>query len=111
MASDPLDADLRLVADRHRRQVIEHLRRDDDGRTTFEALVDHLHERGPHGTGDHVLDREQLSIRLQHTLLPTLSDHGVVEFDHRSGAVRYHPDEEVEALLDALPRDVSVSTT
>lgn len=108
MASDPLDSDLRLVADRQRRQVIDHLRRDSDGRTPFEELVDHLHEPGAR-TEDPVVEKEQLAIRPQHSLLPKLSDHGVVEFDHRSGSVRYRPDEQVEALLDSLPRDVALS--
>jgi hypothetical protein len=39
-----------------------------------------------------------------------LIDHGVVEFEHRSGAVRYHPDEQVETVLDSLIEEPSLPT-
>lgn len=110
MTSDPLDSHLHLVADRDRRLVLECLCRDDDGQRTFEELVDHLHERDPESS-DERRDREGVAIRLQHSLLPKLADHGVVEFDHRSGSVRYQPDESVEALLDMIAQDASVSKT
>jgi len=109
MANDSLDACLNLVADRRRRRVIRQLRRE-GGTTTFDDLVDRLHDGGLLTDDDRHRDRERLAIQLQHTHLPKLADHGVVEYDHRSGIVRYQPDERIEAVLDSLSVDVSLSS-
>ena len=108
MTNDSLDECLRLVADRHRRRVIYHLRHEANGTTTFEDLVDQVHRHASGGKNGPPPDREALAIRLQHSHLPKLADHGVVDYDHRSGAVRYYPDEQVEAVLDSLSEDVSL---
>jgi DNA-binding transcriptional ArsR family regulator len=104
------DALLSLVADRHRRQALQQLRKDTDGETTIDDLIDRL-------LGDDSLanattvDREQLAIELYHAHLPRLADHGVVEFDPESRAVRYQPDEQIETFLDSLPDELSVART
>jgi hypothetical protein len=108
MTNHSLDACLRLVADRHRRRVIHHLRRGADGATTFDALVDRMHGRAPDAKNGPPRDREDLATRLHHNHLPRLAEYGVVEFDHRSGVVRYHSDEQVETVLDSLPDAVSL---
>jgi DNA-binding transcriptional ArsR family regulator len=102
------DAYLRLLADQHRRLILRYLRSEADGTTTFADLVARLGggDRAP--GSDRPRDPERIAIQLEHTHLPTLADHGVVEYDRRSGAVRYQSDEQVEALLDSLPEDVSV---
>lgn len=92
-----LDEYLRLVAHRHRRGVIRELRRSADNTTTFEELINRLHQE------ESETDRAALVIELRHTHLPKLADHELLEYDRRSGAVRYQPDERVETLLDALP--------
>jgi hypothetical protein len=102
-----LDACLRLVADPHRRRVIHYLRHEATGVTTIEDLADQIHRRAPDAKDDPPRDREALAIQLQHTHLPKLADHGVVEFEHTTGAVRYHPDAQVETVLDSLPGEVS----
>ena len=107
MMSHNLDACLQLVADRHRRQVLHHLRREANGTTTFGDLVDQVHSSVPDSKNGPLQDREELAIQLQHTHLPKLAEHGVVEFEHRSGTVRYQPDEQVETVLDSLPGEVS----
>jgi hypothetical protein len=107
MTNHSLDACLRLVADRHRRRIIHHLRHEATGTTTFEDLVDRMHRRAPDAKDGPPQDREALAIQLHHSHLPQLADHGVVEFDHRTGVVRYHPDERVETVLDSLPEEVS----
>lgn len=108
MTSHDLDVCLQLVADRHRRRIIHHLRREANGTTTFEDLVDQLHSSGSDSKNGSLRDREQLAIQLHHTHLPKLAEHGVVEFEPRSEAVRYHPDEQVETVLDSLPGEVSL---
>ncbi|MFC7021078.1 MULTISPECIES: DUF7344 domain-containing protein [Haloarcula] len=107
MTNHDLDRCLRIVADQHRRQIIHHLRHEAGGNTTFDDLVEQLFTRASDAKNGPLHDREVLAIQLQHTHLPKLADHGVVDFDHRTGAVRYHPDERVETVLDSLPGDVS----
>ena len=108
MTNHDLDRCLRLVADRHRRRIIHHLRQEANGTTTFENLVDKLHGRAPNAKNGSLQDREEFAIQFHHTHLPKLADHGVVDFEHRTGVVRYHPDEQVEAVLDSLPEEVAL---
>jgi hypothetical protein len=108
MTNRNLDACLRLVADRHRRRVIQHLRQQADRATTLDDLVDQMHGRASDAKDGPPQDREALAIQLHHTHLPQLADHGVVEFEHTTGAVRYQPDEQVETVLDSLPEEVSL---
>jgi hypothetical protein len=81
----------------------------DGGRSS--ASCDTRPTRSSKGTvtgDDQLRDREQLAVQLQHTHLPKLADHGVVEYERRSGAVRYRPSEPVERVLDTLPGEVSI---
>lgn len=100
-----LDAALSLVADRQRRRVIRRLRTDSDGETTFEELVDDLHDADATESLPADTDREGLEIRLIHSHLPKLADHGLIEHRRDEGVIRYRPDERVEAVLDALPTE------
>lgn len=109
MTNHRLDTCLHLVADRHRRRVINHLRHETDGTATFDTLVDQVHSRASDTKDGPPRGREALAIQLHHTHLPKLAAHGVVEFDPRSGAVRYRSDEQVESVLDSLPGEVSLA--
>lgn len=108
MTNQSLDACLHLVADRHRRRIVHHLRHEANGTTTVDDLVDQFHSSGSDSKNGPLQDREELAIQLHHTHLPKLAEHGVVEFEHRSEAIRYHPDEQVETVLDSLPGEVSL---
>lgn len=110
MTDHSLDACLQLVADRHRRRVIHHLRHEASGTATFEDLVDQVYRQDSGCESGSPRDRRELVIQLQHVHLPKLTQHGLVEFDRRSGTVRYLPDERVESVLDSLSGDVSVPT-
>jgi hypothetical protein len=72
MTTHDLDACLQLVADRHRRRIIDHLRHETDGTTTFDDLVDRIHGRAADSTTTPTRDREELAIQLHHTHLPKL---------------------------------------
>lgn len=109
MAESPPDESLRLVADRSRRRVLEHLRYEATGRTTLDDLVDRLLSSGSVSVGDRRADRKTLALQLYHVHLPKLDDHGVVEFDPDSGTVQYAADERFEAFLDSIPGGVSVA--
>lgn len=107
MTERSLDAHLQLVADRHRRQVIQHLRHEANGNTTIDGLVDRLHNGGL-DADNRSTDREQLAIQLYHTHLPKLADHGVIEFEPENGTIRYQPDVQFETVLDSLPDEQPV---
>jgi len=104
-----LDACLNLVADRRRRRLIQQLRHNGNGETTIDDLVDRLNgvEQAP--TEDQPPDREELAIQVRHAHLPKLADHGVIEYDSERGTVQYQPDEQVEAVLDSLPGEVTTA--
>ena len=108
MTGAHFDARLRLVADHRRRRVIQHLRREANGETSIDALVDRLYEDSATDT-DRRVDREQFTIQLYHVHLPKLAEHGVVEYDPERGTIQYRPDEQTEAVLDSLPDGVSVA--
>jgi hypothetical protein len=102
-----LDTCLRLVADEHRRDLIEHLRHETSEQTTIDELVTQLQQRQPISNHERSSSRERLVIQLFHTHLPKLSDHDVIEYDSETGTVRYQPHEQIEAILDSLPEEVS----
>ena len=108
MTTHSLDECLQLVADQHRRRVIHHLRHEADGTTTVDDLVEQIHRRASDSKHGPLQERKELAIQLHHTHLPKLADHGVVEFEQTTGAVRYNPDEQVETVIDSLPGDVSL---
>jgi DNA-binding transcriptional ArsR family regulator len=107
MNGDSLDACLGLVADRHRRRLLEHIRHEGDGEVRIDHLVDHLSRAEPAAAGDRRPSRDQLAIQLNHVHLPKLADHGVVEHDRERGTIEYRPDEQLEAVLDGLPEELS----
>lgn len=107
MSDHSLDACLQLVADRRRRRIIDQLRDEAGGRATFDDLVDRLHDAEP--TDGDGTDRERLAVRLHHTDLPKLADHGIVAYDRDTGVVEYRSSDRIEAVLDALPEDTPVA--
>lgn len=108
MTTRSLEALLGLVADRHRRRTIQQLRKEADGETTLDDLVDRLLGDASF-TDENTIAREQLANQLYHAHLPKLADYGVVEFDPETRAVRYQPDEQIETVLDSLPDELSVA--
>lgn len=103
-----LDAGLDLVADWHRRVVLDHLRQQADGTVRVADLVEEAYRRGNPEDGS-PRSREAIAIQLEHTHLPKLADAGVVKYERRSGLVRYESNEQVEALLDSLPGENPVA--
>lgn len=101
VSTPSLDVTLQLVADPHRRQVLQYLRDVPDGQTTLDHLVDQVTAGGPSTRSDRP-NRDELALLLHHLHLPRLADHGVVAFDPDRGVVRYRADERIERVLDAL---------
>lgn len=105
MNGDSLDGCLELVADRHRRRIIQHLRNVTEREVLIDALVDCLHDGRPISAADRRA-RTQTAIQLHHDHLPTLEYHGVIEYEADREVVRYRSDEVVESILDSLQDDV-----
>jgi hypothetical protein len=100
-----LDECLRVVADSHRREILNQLRVSPDGKTTRDELIDVLLRAASDSEVDQRRRRKQLTIQLHHTHLPKLANYGVVDYDDDSGTVEYQPDDRMEAVLDSLPEE------
>ena len=109
MNDDSFDACLALVANRRRRRLLEQLRHTENGEMPIDDLVDQLHQADPDFAGERQMDRNQLTVELNHCHLPKLSDHGIVEHDQDRGTIEYRPDEQTEAVLDGLPEEPSLT--
>lgn len=94
---------LELLAGRRRRYVLYYLMNAPDDSVDLEELVDRVrdYEREAEGSvpDEH---RHRVATSLHHCELPKLVDHGVVDYDPRSGTVRYHGDRTCEQLLTSL---------
>jgi len=81
---EKLDALFEILADAQRRRILAHLDERDDDVATVADLRDALAD-GDASTGE----RERIAIRLHHAHVPKLAAAGLVEYDDRSGMVRY----------------------
>ncbi|UPV76452.1 hypothetical protein M0R89_20025 (plasmid) [Halorussus limi] len=97
--SDSVDRSMSLLASKERREVIGYFDRNDVESATIEVLTDHLEGTKVETDGGTPSTRAAKA-KLHHVHLPKLEAHGVVEYDARSGEVRYRPDERVEAILE-----------
>jgi len=77
------DTVLHLLADERRRSVLNHLMENGEKAVEIEDLVA--------ATTDTEESSEQVSIELHHVHLPRLAEEGIIDFDARSGSVRYRP--------------------
>lgn len=84
-----LDRVLDAISHRRRRFVLYCLREDEprDFDTVVEAVVEYEAQQ----TIDHVCEtvRDRVRANLYHMHLPKLADRKIIEYDERSGAVRY----------------------
>jgi hypothetical protein len=76
-----------------RRAVLCTLTEEGEEVTTLDALVDRLDETMAGG-------EDRLRIELHHVHLPKLSTFDVLEFDYRSGDVRFHPESPVSRVFE-----------
>jgi hypothetical protein len=98
MRSQAVDGILQVLADRYRRSVVRYLAEESDGVTSAGEIADHLASEGE-------MPHEDALINLDHVILPTLSDRGIVEYDADTEEVRYQSHTLVEELLDSLDRE------
>jgi DNA-binding transcriptional ArsR family regulator len=92
-----LDVVFTILADRRRRILLRLLGTAET--CDVETLENQLIER-EYALDDTVPDRENLRRELTETHLPMLSEHGLLEFDERSGGVGYYGHPVVEEYLE-----------
>lgn len=95
-----LDDVLGLLADRQRRLILRYLIHGYSNQSSIDQLADYLVDTSP---ANRSTSRETVLILLQHKDLPALEQQGLIEYDPRTGDIRYHPNERIEALLECLP--------
>lgn len=110
MRDERTDAILRALSDGERREIVAYLRRGEDDLASVDELAAFLAARDVPTADETSRTRESAAIAARHVHLPLLSEQDVVEFDARSGAVRYQSDERVEAVLDSLGVSIPDST-
>lgn len=94
--NDPLG----VLADERRRYVLSYFRNTDDDVAELAELVGWVQAHETEREGGR---RETVRIELHHNHLPKLADSSVIEYDARSGTVRYHgraEHERMAALVD-----------
>lgn len=102
----PTDTALEVLADPLRRSLVTQLVDGHENVTTLAELVDRITPGNPPPESPGVTRHDALRLELVHTHLPTLEDAGVVEYDARTGTIRYHPDERVEKLLEFVTAEL-----
>lgn len=101
-ATDQVDSELKVIASRERRKVVDHFLTADTEVASVEVLSCKLARAKVDDAPGEAPSTETVKAALHHVHLPKLADHGLVEYDAQSGTVRYRPDERVEALVRFL---------
>lgn len=100
--SDRLDRELALLANRERREILDRLMAAEAEVATVEDLSRRLTRVAADGGEEQSSSTEEARTRLHHVHLPKLEQYDLVEYDPRSGTVRYQPDERVETIVQFL---------
>lgn len=93
---------LNVLKSPDRRRILEYLDDESVESTTVEELASHLATAESDPDRSESRDERTLAMRLHHIHLPKLDDHGVLEYEPRSNAVRCRSDAHVEKLTDRL---------
>jgi hypothetical protein len=94
----PIDNSFDLLGEPLRRYIIDYCASATERVFEFDALVDYLDRKQP----AHGKDREDIAIELHHQHLPKLADADVIEFDPRSGTLRYLGDDRLEEWIHRI---------
>jgi len=97
-AHESLDTAFRLVSNRLRRYVLYHLVAS-DGVSELEDVVDHVMDLEAKA-GESTHQRRTVVTALEHNHLPQLAETGVIDYDRRSGTIRYYDYPILEELVD-----------
>ncbi|MCO8243246.1 helix-turn-helix domain-containing protein [Haladaptatus sp. AB643] len=92
---------LEVMADSHRRRLLDHLSSTSENRCSVSELADAIRSEAD-GT---VQSKERVRQRLIHVHLPKLSELGLIEHDEGSNEVRYVESTPAETVLDQIQSD------
>lgn len=99
---DRLDRTLRLLASRERREILGHFITNETDVASVEVLSRKLARLAADADDEDPSSTEVAKVELHHVHLPKLAECDLVEYDARSGTVRYHADERTEAIVEFL---------
>ena len=100
-ASLSVDATFYILSNRRRRHLCRYLTESDDGLADFETIVDQLVEWEVAADGEEKEDHgKRVASDLYHAHLPQLSDAGLLDYDERTGTVRYWGHPRIDAWVD-----------
>lgn len=89
------DEFLNALANHHCRAVVSYYRDSPEDVASVKDLANAITKQDHGGI-------EQVTLRLQHSILPKLATAGVVEYDAMSNIARYRGSSELEALMDCI---------
>ena len=95
------DALLDILANSHRRYLLEFLRDQPDEAASFEQATKHLVTKVGREMGKQP-NHDDVQVNLQHHHMPKMADAGVIDYDIRSQVIRYHGNEALEDLFDRV---------
>lgn len=104
MTPSNLDDILNLLSDHYRRQTVRVLRKTPGGEVEFDELIDRIIQESRVERGK----TDQIAIQLHHKHLPMLADQGLIAYDPDDRVVRYHPKQQVEAVMDGIVENQSL---
>lgn len=94
---------LRVMADPHRRAVVEYFVARPTTDATLSALVEYVHSTEASRDGQTTeSQRREIAIGLHHNHLPKLEDQGVLSYELEERRVRYRTDNCVETVFELL---------
>ncbi|WP_226479135.1 DUF7344 domain-containing protein [Natrinema amylolyticum] len=96
-----LDACLELLANRQRRAIIEFFLDSETDHVPIDELISTILDEEVSATGERP-GHDSVAATLYHVHLPKFTDAGILEYDTRNLDVRYHGDDRVEKLYEAI---------
>lgn len=91
---------LEVFADDERRQVVEYLVDHPENTVSLDFLADQVTSE-PSASTSSAYQTNGLAL-LKHKHLPRLEEVGLIDYDWKSETVRYHPNYQVERLLEFI---------
>lgn len=97
---------LEAIGHHQRRETLRFLMDHSDATATIDNVAKHLSRREIEQTGNPSgSSPTEIKISLYHMHLPKLEEAGLIEYDQRSGELRYWRHAALEDILDCLPTD------
>lgn len=93
----PLDTTLYLLSHQTRRDIVGYFQTTDGTTAAVDDIVSHLADRDGEEPS-----HDDLYTQIHHVHLPKMDDAGLLDYDKRSGGLRYGPDPRLPEWLDFI---------